>query len=38
MMSITRIFGADHERWDGVRPINIYLLRTVYLLAGALAT
>ena len=37
-MSIARIFRADHEHWDGVRPINIYLLRTVYMLAGVFVT
>jgi hypothetical protein len=37
-MALARIFTPDHVRWEGVRPINIYLLRTVYLLAGVFVT
>ena len=29
-MSISRIFTPDHGRHEGVRPINIYLLRLIY--------
>ena len=31
-MSITTIFTPDHVRHEGVRPINIYLLRLIYFL------
>jgi hypothetical protein len=31
-MSIKRIFTPDYVHHDGVRPINIYLLRLIYLL------
>ncbi|MDQ3697358.1 MAG: hypothetical protein M3373_04950 [Gemmatimonadota bacterium] len=31
-MSITTIFTPDHDRYEGVRPINIYLLRLFYCL------
>lgn len=31
-MSITTIFTPDHIRYEGVRPINIYLLRSIYFL------
>lgn len=31
-MTIARILEPDHVRWDGVRPISIYLLRAAYLL------
>src|SRR5215472_15191290 len=29
---IRHIFERDHSRYEGVRPINIYLLRTLYFL------
>ena len=32
MLSIKAIFKPDHERYEGVRPINIYLLRLLFLL------
>jgi len=32
MFSIKRIFKRDYEHYDGVRPINIYLLRLLFLL------
>ena len=32
MFSITAIFKPDYERYEGVRPINIYLLRLLFLL------
>jgi len=32
MFSIKSIFNPDNERYDGVRPINIYLLRLIYFL------
>lgn len=35
MLSIKRIFTPDHERYEGVRPINIYLLRLFYFLMAA---
>jgi hypothetical protein len=35
-MSIARIFRPDHARYQGVRPINIYLLRLLYFLMAAL--
>jgi hypothetical protein len=31
-MSVKTIFTPDHVRYEGVRPINIYLLRLIYLL------
>ncbi len=31
-MSLTKIFRPDHVRYEGVRPIHIWLLRTFYLL------
>jgi hypothetical protein len=31
-MSLTSIFRPDHVRYDGVRPFNIWLLRTLYVL------
>ena len=31
-MSIKTIFTHDHVRYEGVRPINIYLLRLIYFL------
>ena len=34
-MSISRIFTPDHARYEGVRPINIYLLRLIYFLMFA---
>lgn len=30
--NISNIFARDHERYEGVRRINIYLLRTLYFL------
>ena len=32
MPRIKAIFSPDHERYEGVRPINIYLLRLLFLL------
>jgi hypothetical protein len=32
MFSIKRLFKPDYERYEGVRPINIYLLRLLFLL------
>jgi hypothetical protein len=32
MFSIKAIFKPDYERYEGVRPINIYLLRLLFLL------
>jgi hypothetical protein len=32
MFSIRAIFTPDHERYEGVRPINIYLLRLLFFL------
>jgi hypothetical protein len=32
MSIIKNIFTPDYERYEGVRPINIYLLRLIYLL------
>ena len=34
-MSIARIFTPDYQRYEGVRPINIYLLRILYFLMAA---
>jgi hypothetical protein len=34
-MSITSIFAPDHERYEGVRPIQIWLLRLLYFLMAA---
>jgi hypothetical protein len=34
-MSIKRILAPDHERWEGVRPINVYALRVFYFLMAA---
>jgi hypothetical protein len=31
-MSIARLFAPDHERWEGVRPINVHALRVFYFL------
>ena len=31
-MSIKTIFTPDHVHYEGVRPINIYLLRILYFL------
>jgi hypothetical protein len=31
-MSVLRIFQRDFDRYDGVRPIHIYVLRTFFLL------
>jgi hypothetical protein len=31
-MDIARVFRPDHARYEGVRPINIYLLRLLFLL------
>jgi len=35
MTSIANIFTPDHARYEGVRPINIYLLRLMYFLMAA---
>ncbi len=32
MFSINAMFKPDYERYEGVRPINIYLLRLLFLL------
>lgn len=32
MPSLAAVFKPDHERYEGVRPINIYLLRLLFLL------
>jgi hypothetical protein len=32
MFSVKTIFEPDYERYEGVRPINIYLLRLLFLL------
>jgi hypothetical protein len=32
MLSVKAIFKPDYERYEGVRPINIYLLRLLFLL------
>jgi hypothetical protein len=32
MFSIKAIFDPDYERYEGVRPINIYLLRLLFFL------
>lgn len=34
MFSIKASFKPDYERYKGVRPINIYLLRLLFLLVG----
>jgi len=34
-MSIRYVFTPDHARHEGVRPINIYLLRVLYFLMAA---
>lgn len=35
MMSMATMFAPDHMRYEGVRPINIYLLRLFYFLIAA---
>ena len=30
MVTVKRLFKPDYERYEGVRPINIYLLRLLY--------
>ncbi len=35
MSVITNLFTPDYERYEGVRPINIYLLRLNYFLMAA---
>ena len=35
MSFLSRLLSPDHARWDGVRPIQIYLLRTFYFLVAA---
>jgi hypothetical protein len=35
MFSIKAVFKPDYERYEGVRPINIYLLRLLFLLVVA---
>ena len=32
MNPIKRIFKSDHEHYDGIRPINIYAMRFIYIL------
>lgn len=32
MNKIKRIFTADNEHYDGIRPINIYAMRVIYIL------
>lgn len=32
MLSLAAVFRPDHDRYEGVRPINIYLLRALFLL------
>ena len=32
MFNMKAIFSPDHERYEGVRPINIYLLRLLFVL------
>ena len=34
-MSIATLFAPDHERHDGVRPFNIWMLRVFYFLMAA---
>ena len=34
-MSIAQIFQPDHDHYEGVRPINIYMLRIFYFLMAA---
>jgi hypothetical protein len=33
---LKRIFSPDNERYDGIRPINIYAMRFIYLLMATL--
>ena len=35
-MKILALFKPDHERYEGVRPINVYLLRLLFLLVFVL--
>lgn len=35
MFNIKTVFQPDHEHWEGVRPVNIYLLRLLYFLMAA---
>ena len=35
MSPIARLFTPDHVRYDGVRPVNVYLLRLFYFLMAA---
>ena len=35
MSTIARMFAPDHERYEGVRPFNIYMLRLFYFLMFA---
>ena len=35
MSVISNLFTPDYERYEGVRPINIYLLRLLYFLMAA---
>src|SRR5687768_8821392 len=32
MATLPRLFTPDHVRYDGVRPINVYLLRLIFIL------
>ena len=34
-MRLPRFLAPDHERYEGVRPIHNYLLRTFYFLMAA---
>ena len=34
-MPIPRFLAPDHDRYDGVRPIQIYMLRALYFLMAA---
>ena len=36
MDKVMRIFQPDHEKYDGIRPINIYAMRAIYLLMATL--
>jgi len=36
MQAIKHIFGRDYEKYEGVRRINIYLLRVLYLLMATM--
>lgn len=38
MFSLKAVFTPDYERYEGVRPINIYLLRLLFLLVVVFVT